>query len=60
VALEARVTALEKKQFILNGDDVRIRNENNDRFLRKSSSNNSAIMDSTTRDSRSQWSISHA
>jgi len=60
VALEARVTALEKKQFILNGDDVRIRNENNDRFLRKSSSNNSAIMDSTTRDSRSQWTISHA
>ena len=60
VALEGRVTNLEKKQFILNGDDVRIRNENNDRFLRKSSSNNSAIMDSTSRDSRSQWTISHA
>ena len=58
-ALEARIAALEAKDYILNGDQLRIRNGNNNNLLRKASSNNSAIMDSTSKDSRSLWTVTH-
>lgn len=59
-ALNARIAALEAKDYILNGDELRIRNGNNNKLLRKATSNNSAVMDSTTKDSRSLWTVSHA
>lgn len=57
LSLKTQVAALQSKSYILNGDEVRIRNDNNNKLLRKATTNNSALMDNTSKDSRSLWTL---
>jgi len=56
-SLQSRIEALEAKEYVLNGTKLRLRNGNNNKLARKATSNDSMIVDSTTKDSRSQWEV---
>ena len=59
-ALEARVAALESKNYVLHGSAVRMQNQNNGKYVRKSSSNNDVIADNTDTGNRGRWNITLA
>ncbi len=56
-ALEARVKALESRNYVQHGNRVRLKNKNNSQHLRKADKNNDAIVDGTGVSSRSEWYI---
>lgn len=58
--LESRLAAMEAKNFIVSGNSVYMKNSNNSKLLRKASSNNDVIVDSSSQDSRSKWQITEA
>jgi len=56
-ALKTRVSNLEAKNYVLNGQQIYLLNQNNQRYLRKASSSNDGIIDTTTRDTRSRFKV---
>lgn len=56
-ALKTRVSNLEGKNYVLNGQSIYLKNANNSRYLRKASSSNDGIIDTTTKDSRSRFTV---
>ena len=59
-ALENRIKALEQKKYLLSGNPVYLKNRNNNKHLSKASSNEDALVNRTSKVSRSRFWIDKA
>lgn len=56
-ALKTRVSNLEGKNYVLNGHQIYLKNNNNNKYLRKATRSEDGIIDTTTKDSRSRFTV---